>query len=156
MAAVDIFLAIDGIPGESTDARHRGEIEVSSFSWGVSQAPSATGRAAGKPSFTELVVTSPVSRASPEFWLACASGRHLASAVLTCRNPSQQHEFLALRLQDVVVASYQSSGTDEQRPLDQIALAFGRIDVSYTGQDATGRSEPAVTTGWDLRKNVKA
>ena len=37
MAAVDYFLKIDGLDGESRDSKHKGEIEISSFSWGMSQ-----------------------------------------------------------------------------------------------------------------------
>ena len=34
-AAVDTFLKIDGIDGESTDDKHKGEIEVFAWSWSV-------------------------------------------------------------------------------------------------------------------------
>jgi type VI secretion system secreted protein Hcp len=83
---VPYFLKIEGIAGESTDAKHKGEIEVESFSWGVSQLASPTpggGGGAGKPSFDHLHVVTPFSAASPRLFEACVTGRHLRSAVLT-------------------------------------------------------------------------
>ncbi len=37
--AVDYFLKIDGIAGESTDDKHKEWIDVLSFSWGDPRAP---------------------------------------------------------------------------------------------------------------------
>ena len=33
--AVDMFLKLDGIEGESKDAKHAGEIDIESFAWGM-------------------------------------------------------------------------------------------------------------------------
>ena len=97
--AFDIFLKIDGIKGESSDAQHREEIEPASFSWGVSQQGSTSvggGAGAGKASFQDLHVVMNVSRASPQLFLACAEGRHIKTAVLTCRKAGgrDQRDFM--------------------------------------------------------------
>ena len=86
--ALDIFLKLDGIKGESTDTQHREEIVVASFSWGLSQQrTTSTGGGAGasKASFQDLHVVTNVSQASPQLFLASAAGRHIETAVLTCR-----------------------------------------------------------------------
>ena len=158
--AVDYFLKLDGIPGESTDAKHKGEIDLVAFSWGVSQAGSSgpgVGVSAGKAIFDDLLAVARTSKASPKLWLACASGQHLTTAVLTCRKGSGKTpvEFLKITLSDVTITSYEIDGSDEELPLDQVALAFAKVETEFVSVDATGKAQPAVTTGWDLKKNAK-
>jgi type VI secretion system secreted protein Hcp len=158
--AVDYFLKIDGIPGESKDAKHKDEIDALAFSWGVSQSGSAApggGGGAGKAVFEDLLVVARTSKASPKLWLACASGQHIKSAVLTCRKAGKaQLEFLTITLTDVTVSSYEIDGSDEELPLDQIALSFAKVETAYTGQDPTGKAQPQVKSAWDLKKNAEA
>jgi len=114
MALVDYFLKIDGISGESTDDKHRGEIEVASFSWGVTQTSTrATGGAgAGKATFQDFHFTKLSDKASPTLFQKCATGAHIKHAVLTARKAGEnQQEFLKITLSDLLVSSYQSGGT---------------------------------------------
>ena len=93
MAAFDYFLKVDGIAGESTDSKHKGEIDVLSWSWGETQSGSAGGGGgggAGKVQMQDLHVTSNMSKASPQLMLACASGQHIKSAILTGRRVARQ------------------------------------------------------------------
>ena len=159
--AVDYFLKLDGIPGESTDAKHKGEIEVLAFSWGVSQVGSSgrgVGVSAGKAIFEDLLVVARTSKASPKLWQACATGQHLKTAVLVCRKGSGQNkvEFLKITLEEVTITSYEIDGSDEELPLDQIALAFAKVETEFVSVDPKGKAQPPVTTGWDLKKNAKA
>src|SRR5688500_17748659 len=88
MAEVDYFLKINGSPGESVDAKHKGEIDVLGFSWGVSQTGTmgyGGGGGAGKASFQDFHFTMPTSKASPKVMLACATGQHIDEAILYCR-----------------------------------------------------------------------
>jgi type VI secretion system secreted protein Hcp len=157
--AVDYFLKLDGIPGESADAKHKDELDVLAFSWGVSQSgssPGGGGGASGKAVFEDLLVVARTSKASPRLWLACASGQHIKSAVLTCRKAGKAPlEFLKITLSDVTISSYEIDGSDEELPLDQIALSFAKVETAYTPQDATGKAQPPVKAAWDLKKNAK-
>lgn len=158
--AVDYFLKLDGIPGESTDAKHKGEIDVLAFSWGVSQAGSSgrgVGVSAGKAIFEDLLVVARTSRASPKLWQACATGQHLKTAVLVCRKAGKAPlEFLKITLTDVTITSYEIDSSDEELPLDQVALAFAKVETEFVSVDPKGKAQPPVTTGWDLTKNAKA
>jgi type VI secretion system secreted protein Hcp len=158
--AVDYFLKPDGIPGESTDAKHKGEIDVLAFSWGVSQAGSSgrgVGVSAGKAIFEDLLVVARTSKASPKLWQACATGQHLKTAVLTCRKAGKTPlEFLKITLTDVTITSYEIDSSDEELPLDQVALAFAKVETEFISVDPKGKAQPPVTTGWDLKKNAKA
>jgi type VI secretion system secreted protein Hcp len=124
MAAVDYFLKIDGVRGESTDSKHKDEIEIDSFSWGVSQAGTFAfggGAGAGKVSFKDFHFTTRVNRSSPTLMLKCANGQHIKQAVLTARKSSSEgggEEFLKVTLSDVLVSSYQNAGTATPRSND--------------------------------------
>jgi type VI secretion system secreted protein Hcp len=150
---------VDGIPGESADAKHKGEIEVIAVSWGVSQAtsgPSGGGGGAGKAVFDDLLVVARTSKASPLLWQACASGKHIKTAVLTCRKAAKAPvEFLKITLTDVLVTSYELDGSDEEPPLDQIGLGYAKIVTEYTPVDPTGKALPPVKAGWDVKANKK-
>lgn len=157
--AADYFLRIDGIDGESADSRHKGEIDVLSFSWGVSQAGAAGpggGGGAGKAVLQDLNFVARTSKASPNLFLACASGKHVKSAVLTCRRAAGgKAEFLKITLSNVLVSSHQVGGSAPEEPLDQVSLRFGRIEVEYTPQAKGGKAEPVVKGGWDVKTNKK-
>jgi type VI secretion system secreted protein Hcp len=155
----DYFLRLDGIPGESVDAKHKDEIDVLAFSWGVSQtgtpAPGGGG-GSGKAVFDDLLVVARSSKASPLLWLACASGTHIKTAVLTCRRSGKSAvEFLTFTLKDVVVGSYEVDSSDDGPPLDQIGLAYAKIETQYTPVDPAGKAQAPVKAGWDLAAGKK-
>ena len=155
--AGNYFLKIDGIPGESTDAKHKDEIDVLSWSWGETQATAPApggGGGTGKVAMTDLQVNTLISRASPQLLLACASGKHIKSAVLTGRKAGKgQQEYLTFSLSDVLVSGYQTGASEAEVPLDSISLNFSKIEVSYKQQKADGSLAPAIRVGWDRKSN---
>jgi type VI secretion system secreted protein Hcp len=158
MAALDYFLKIDGIPGESTDSKHKGEIEVLSWSWGETHpapAGGGGGGGAGKVEMTDLHVSANFTKASAQLLLACASGKHFKNAVLAGRRggAKAQGDFLTFSLTDVLVSSFQTGGTTAEAPLDSVSLNFAKIEVTYKEQTAKGGSATPVRVGWDRKKN---
>ena len=156
----DYFLRIDGIPGESTDKKHAGEIDVESFSWGEAQTGPigvGGGGGAGKVQIQDLHVTAPVSKASPLLILACASGTHVKSAVLSARRAGKKaaDDFLTFSLSDVLVRSYQIAGSEAEPPRDAVSLAFAKIEIEYKEQKADGSLGASTRVGWDVVKNTK-
>jgi len=116
--AFDSFLKIDGIKGESQDAKHKGEIDILSFSFGASQTgPQATGGGggAGKVQIHDIHFTKKVDSSSPLLFLNCASGAHLKEANLVVRKAGgTQLEFLKVKLTDVLISSVKPHGQGEQ------------------------------------------
>ena len=132
--AVDMFLKIDGVAGESADAKHKGEIEILSFSWGVSQAStSSPGQwGSGKQSVQDFSISKTVDRASPKLMLACATGEHFKKAVLYCRKAGkEQSDFLAITLNDCLISSFAPGGHSSGYPMDQFSLNFASIQFNY-------------------------
>ncbi len=160
MAAVDYFLKIDGIEGESQDDKHEGEIDIESFSWGATQSGTIAvggGGGAGKVSMQDFHFAMGVNKATPILFLACAQGDHIKNAILTCRKAGkEQQEFLKITMSDVLVSSFQTggSGAGDVVPTDQISLNFAKIEVEYKEQDATGKLTGSTKKWFDL-KSVK-
>ena len=160
MTLVDYFLKIDGIPGESLDSKHKGEIQLESFSWGETQEaalPAGGGGGAGKVHVQDLHVAMKYNKASPLLLLTCATGQHLKSAVLTARRAGKDAlEFLVYKFTDLLVSSYQTSAPFDQVPMDQVSFNFGKIQVEYRQQLPDGKPAPPVQAGWDVKANRRA
>jgi len=163
MAAVDYFLKMDGIEGESQDLKHKGEIQLESFSWGVHNTVSAgatSGRSAGRASFEDFHFTAPTSKASPKLMFACASGQHIKTATLTCRKAGDVEksgqDFLMIKMETVLISSYNEAGSQQASdgvPQDSVALNFTKITFTFTPQNADGALGTPVTESWDLKAN---
>lgn len=160
--AVDMFLKLDGINGESRDSKHKGEIEIESFSWGASNSGSAAhaggaGGGAGKVSMQDFSFVTRVSKASPQLFLACASGQHIRSGLLTVRRAGErQEEFLKVTMSDVLVSSWKQEGTAGDDALtDQVSMNFAKVKIDYYEQSPSGGLGEVTSAGWDVKANVK-
>jgi type VI secretion system secreted protein Hcp len=157
--AVDFFLKLDGIEGESTDSKHAKEIDVDAWSWGESQsAPAAPGGGggAGKVSFHDFSFVKQIDKASPKLMLACATGKHIKSAKLAVRKAGQgQLDYLTFTFLDVVVSSYQTGGSEASglAPVDQVSLGYAKIEVEYKAQKPDGSLVVAGQFKYDLKLN---
>src|SRR5437899_8104931 len=145
--AVDCFLKIDGIEGESADAKHGKEISIESFSFGATQTGTMAfggGGGAGKANFQDFHFTMKVNKASPKLFLACATGQHIKEATLTCRKAGGgQQEFITWKFSDLLVSSYTDSGhgSGDELPMDSISLNYSKLEVDYKPQKADGSME---------------
>ena len=151
------FLKVDGIPGESTDDRHRGEIDVTAWSFGVTHpAAGAVGAGAGaaKASFGDLQVEAPLNATTPLLFRACASGQHVRTAVLTgVRVGAGQPDFVTYSLEDVTVSSVGHGDGADGVPTDRVALRYGTVRISYVPQRPDGSPGATVAAGWDVIAN---
>ncbi|MHB8971789.1 MAG: Hcp family type VI secretion system effector [Pirellulaceae bacterium] len=160
MAQVDYFLKIDGVDGESTDDKHKNEIDILSWSWGETNSGShggGGGGGAGKVAMQDFHFVKKVDKATPKLMLSCASGSHIPKAVLICRKAgTEQQEYLTYTLSDLLVSSYQTGGSSgDVIPTDQFSLNFSKVEFEYKPQDAKGGLGSAVKAGWDVKANKK-
>lgn len=158
-AASDYFLKIDTIEGESTDAKHKGQIEIDSFSWGVSNSGSMAaggGGGAGKATFQDLHFTKKVDKSSPKLMEAVATGEHLRSLELVVRKAGgDQMEYYKIELQDVVISGFSTTGSSGEAPSESISLNFEKIIFEYTPQNADGTAAAPLKAGYDLALGKK-
>lgn len=157
--AVDFFLKLDGIEGESKDSKHKGEIDVLSWSWGESQSGTHAGGGgggAGKVSMQDFHFVMTINKSSPKLMLACATGEHIKKATLTCRKAGkEQQEYLKITFTDLLVSSFQTGGSEGSGalPHDQISLNYSKIEYEYKEQKEDGTLGGAVKAGYDLKAN---
>jgi type VI secretion system secreted protein Hcp len=161
MAAVDYFLKIKGIDGEAHDAKHKGELDIESWSWGETQGGTGHaggGHGGGKVVMQDFHCVTKMSKASPKLFLACASGEHIPEAVLTCRKAgTDQQEYLTIKFSDLMVSSYQTGGSahGDVVPTDQFSLNFAKIELEYKEQKPDGTLGGATKAGWNAKENKK-
>ena len=159
--AVDYFLKLDGIKGESADAKHKDEIDIEAFSWGMTQTGTAHtggGAGAGKVSMQDFHFTMKLNVASPSLMQSCATGKHIKLGTLTARKAGKdQQEFLTIKMTDVLVSSYQTGGSEgSDVPFDQVSLNFAKVEVEYKRQKQDGSLGPGAKFGFDLKSNKSA
>jgi type VI secretion system secreted protein Hcp len=161
MAIVDYFLKIDGVDAESTDDKHKGEIELESFSWGQSNSGTAGkggGQGAGKVVAQDLSFVKRVDKASPVLMIGCATGQHFKSAILTTRKAGGgQQDYLKVTMEDVLVSQYQVKGSADGDvvPLEQVSINFGKLEMVYKEQKADGSLGGEVKQKYDYEANKK-
>jgi len=157
--ASDFLLELDGIKGESNDSKHKGLIEIESFSWGVSNSGSHAaggGGGAGKASFQDLHFTTKVNKASPNLMVHCATGKHIKKGKLIVRkHGGDQQEYYIIELEDMLISGYQSGDAagGDSIPTDQFSLNFAKVKFDYKPQKADGSLDAAVSHGYDLKAN---
>ena len=158
MALVDYFLKIDGVPGESQDAKHKDEIQVLSFSFGESQAGTMAfggGGGAGKVQMQDFHFMMNVNKASPKLFLKCATGEHIKNAVLTARKAGKdQQDYLKVTFTDLLVSQFTTNGDANANslPMDQISLNFAEIEIEYKQQNADGSLGGATKVKYNLKE----
>ena len=161
MAAVDYFLKIDGIDGESQDAKHKGSLQIHTYNFGASQRgahAAGGGGGSGKAHLQDFSFVMLANKATPKLFLACCNGDHIPKAVLTCRKAGKdQQEYLKVTLTDLLVSSVQSGGPHkgEVMPYDSVTVNFARIEIEYKEQKADGSLHGSIKTGWCLKSNKK-
>ena len=132
--ASDIFAKIGDIKGESADAKHKDEIEVLSFSWGVTNGATigaGGGAGAGKATFQDLSIVHTIDKASPLLLKACATGEHLKEATITHRKAGKgQQEYLVVKMNDVIITGVVHGGSGEgSSETVSLGVCQGRLRV---------------------------
>jgi type VI secretion system secreted protein Hcp len=159
MARVDYFIKFDGIKGESTDAKHKDEVDVESWSWGethVAGPGGGGGGGAGKVSMQDFHFVMRLNSASIGLMKACATGQHIKGATLSARKAGkEQQEYLVIKMDDVLITSYQTGGSEggDVVPTDQVSFNFAKIDVEYRQQKADGSLDVGIHFKYDLKAN---
>lgn len=155
--AVDMFLKIDGIPGESQDAKHKDEINVLSFHWGVTQTARSKARASARASVQDFSIVKFVDKASPLLMMAACQGDHLPDVIFSVDRAGEVPlNFLKVTFTDVLVSSYRpggSSGGQSDIPLEEVSFNFSKIEVTYTQQTETGKPGQETTGSCNFLKH---
>jgi type VI secretion system secreted protein Hcp len=156
--ATDIFAKIGDIKGESLDDKHKGEVDVLSWSWGVTQTGTMAhggGGGAGKANFNDFNFTHHIDKASPVLLKACATGEHIKEATITVRKAGKgQQEFLIIKMNDIIITAVSPSGAgDGAATAEHVALQCAKVDLEYKPQKADGSLDAGVHFKYDIKGN---
>jgi type VI secretion system secreted protein Hcp len=159
--AVDMFLKLPDIKGESQDDKHKDEIDILAWSWGVSQSGTmhaGGGGGAGKAAFQDLSVTKWVDMASPKLLSSASTGKHIKEALLTVRKAGEKPlEYLKITLNDCLISSVSTGGSGgEDRLTENVTINFGKVKFEYTVQKEDGTAGGVVPFGFDIKANKLA
>ena len=159
----DTFVKIEGIPGESTDDKHKDWIEILAFNHGISQPASVTASSSGGASaercdHQDFQITKLLDKASPKIYELCCSGKHLKEVTVEmCRAGGDKMRYMEIKLGDVIISSAAPSGASasaEGFPVEGVSFNYGTIKWTYTQQKrADGSGGGNVTGGWSLIAN---
>ena len=159
--AQDFFLKIEGLPGESTDAKHKGELDLESFSWGetnVGSAGHAGGAGTGKVTPHDFSFTKRLDKSSPMLFIACATGQHFKEAYLTVRKAGgEQQEYLKIKMEEVMISGYQAGGNEGGGAVvhENVTLNFTKLEMSYKEQKPDGSLGGETKQRYDFAANKK-
>ncbi|MGH8022068.1 MAG: Hcp family type VI secretion system effector [Limisphaerales bacterium] len=157
--AVDIFLKLDTIKAEAQDKKHKDEIDVLSFSWGMTNSGTAHaggGGGAGKVNVQDMTVSKYVDASSPALMLACCNGQHFSSALLTVRKAGKTPlEYLKITMTQVLITSVSGAGaSNDDRLKENITLNFAKVQVDYTPQKNDGTAGTDQTMNFNIAENA--
>jgi type VI secretion system secreted protein Hcp len=138
-AAVDMFLAIDGVQGESTAKGHENEIDVLAWSWGTSSNSRQV-------CVQDVSVTKFVDQASPTLLMNQVEGVVYPSATLVVRKAGESPlEYIILEFRNLNVSSLSTGGSGgEDRLTENVTLNFGEVVYKYTPQKEDGRPDATI------------
>jgi type VI secretion system secreted protein Hcp len=159
--AVDMFIKIADIKGEATDDKHKDEIDVLSWSWGMTQSGSmhhGGGGGSGKVNVQDLSFTKYIDKASPNLMKFCCSGKHFKDAMLTVRKAGDKPlEYIIVKLTDVLITSVSTGGSGGQDKLtENVTLNFAAVKLAYQPQKKDGAKDGGpVEMGWNIEANTE-
>lgn len=157
--AVDMFIKIGDIEGESADAKHKKEIDILAWSWGMNQSGTThmgTGGGSGKVSVHDLSITKYVDASTHALMKACCDGTHYPETKLTLRKAGKDAlEYFKMTLKEVIVTSVTTGahGSDD-RLQENVTLNFAEFKVEYTPQDEKGAGGSTKEVAWKIAENV--
>jgi type VI secretion system secreted protein Hcp len=161
--AFDAFLKIDGIDGESQDEKHKGWIEIESYSLGAHQpsagSRSSQGAATGqRVDLQDFSVVKVLDKTSPKLFLHTCNGKHIKEVKLElCRATGDKAKYMEYKMEDVIVSSVRPGGSSkggDPLPLEEASFNYGKITWTYTETDhKTGKPGGNVTANWSQVEN---
>ncbi|SHH01151.1 Hcp family type VI secretion system effector [Marivita hallyeonensis] len=156
--AVDMFIKIGPLDGESKDHKKKGEIDVLAWSWGCSNSGTwhhGGGGGAGKANYQDLSITTYIENSTSALLQACGTGEHFDDATLTVRKAGKKPlEYLVIKMKKILVTSVSFGGSGgEERLTQNVTLNFAEIEWTYKEQKDDGSGGPDKKFAFDIEAN---
>jgi type VI secretion system secreted protein Hcp len=159
--AIDIYLKLGTIKGESIVSGFEDQIQISAWSWGMSQSGTThagPGGGAGKVSVNDISLQHNMDAASPNLVVACCTGQHFDTATLTMRKAGGSPlDYVVLEMTEVLVSSVSHGASGDDTISENFSLNFASFKFSYQPQDKKGAKKGGAITGnYDIAANLKS
>ena len=158
--AVDMFVKVGDITGESVDKVHAGKHDVLAWSWGLSNSGTTHqggGGGSGKAHVQDLSFTKYVDSGSNALLEACSNGKHYDKANLIVRKAGGKGapiEYIKIEMTEVMITSVSTGGSGgEDRLTENVTLNFAHVKFEYTPQKPDGTPDATKTMVYDIAAN---
>src|ERR1039457_5526578 len=154
--AVDYYLKLEGIEGESQDSSHKNEIQLLSWSWGASNVSSVAGTGgsgAGKVDLSDFSVMTNFDKSTPKFFKSITKGTHITSGSLAAiKAGADGKPYLKVDFKELFVSSLQLSASSEI-PTVSVSFSYNEIKVDYSMQNEQGNMVSTGPVTYNLKEN---
>lgn len=154
--AVDYFLKLDGIDGESADSNHKNEIQIMSWSWGASQVTSVGGTGgsgAGKASLSDFSIMANFDKATPKFFKSICAGTHIKTGTMSAiKSGGDGKPYLKVDFKELFVSNLQISGSSEI-PMVSLSFTYNEIKIDYSTQNEQGNLTSTGPITYNTKEN---
>lgn len=158
--AMDQFLTLEPVKGESTDRAYKEKIDVLAWSWGMNNSGTThvgPGAGAGKVNVSDVSITKWIDAATPHIMKTCCNGKHYPEAKLIVRKAGENPlEYLIITMTDVLVTNVSTGGSGgEDRLTENVTLNFAKVNVKYTVQLSSGGAGAEHEMTWNIAENAE-
>jgi type VI secretion system secreted protein Hcp len=154
--AVDYYLKLDGVQGESADATHKDEIQIMSWSWGASQVSSVAGTGgsgAGKADLSDFSIMTYFDKSTPKFFKSICAGTHIKNGTMSAiKSGADGKPYLKVDFGELFVSSLQISGSSEI-PTVSLSFTYNTIKIDYSVQDDSGNLKSTGPIQYSTKEN---
>jgi type VI secretion system secreted protein Hcp len=159
-AADQIFMKLDGIRGASTDARHKDEIDITSYAQAFRNSVNfgfGSGGGSGRVSCGDITVLKNIDRSSPDLIMQVTTGRHIRDGVITFTAGGERPlDYYTVRMRDIVIdAVEQMDPPGEPGLTEKVSLKVRQFQFTFVPQDNKGQTGTPVSFGWDCASNSR-
>jgi type VI secretion system secreted protein Hcp len=159
--AIDVYLQIDGIKGESQDDKHKDWIECSSVVWGITQPKSATastsgGHTAERAELADITLHKLADLASPILMQTCAAGKTIPKAkfeFMRADGDGTRVKYFEIEMENVLIGHVNPGIAPGDIMSESVGLKFSKVKWKYTQQKVGGGIGGNTAGGWDLAAN---
>jgi type VI secretion system secreted protein Hcp len=154
--AVDYYLKLDQIDGESSDDKHKNEIQLMSWSWGAAQVSSVAGTGgsgAGKADLSDFSVMTYFDKATPKFFKSICAGTHVKTGTMSAiKSGADGKPYLKVDFKEMFVTNLSISGSSEI-PTVSISFSYNEIKIDYSTQNEQGNITSTGAVTFNTKEN---
>lgn len=154
--AVDYFLKLDGVEGESADEKHKKQIQIMSFSWGASNVSSVAGTGgsgAGKANLSDFSIMTNFDKSTPELFKNLTKGTHFKTGTMEAvKSGADGKPYLKVDFKELFCTSLQIAASSEV-PSVSISFSYNEMKIDYYAQNEQGNLVSTGAVTYNLKEN---